>query len=337
MDRRLFMTTISACQANARLDAVLGDWLAAQLPERLSKSAIRRLIMAGAIRLDGRPIRRPGATLRVGAKLEASLDLRKLREAHERHDGTVVSPASLDVLYEDDHLLAVAKPANIVMHAAADPNRHDLFNTARQMLAGRTESGRPPYLGLHHRLDVETSGVVLFTKSEAANAPLARQFDRGEVKKTYHAIVTEDRNPATAERTPAHGRAGWRVENRLATVGAGRRARVREVAKGGAGAITAFTILERLRGALLVEARPETGRKHQIRAHLADCHMPIAGDLRYGGSGAVAACRAGRVMLHAWRLVLRHPTTGDEVTITCPYPEDFSSLLACLRRRPVSG
>jgi 23S rRNA-/tRNA-specific pseudouridylate synthase len=100
----------------------------------------------------------------------------------------------------------------------------------------------------------------------------------------------------------------------------------------GALATTDFTILERVGEAVLVEARPGTGRKHQIRAHLAGSRAPILGDSRYGGPMQSGRCRAGRVMLHAARLSLRHPVTDVPLTITCPYPADFEELLACLRR-----
>jgi RluA family pseudouridine synthase len=209
----------------------------------------------------------------------------------------------------------VAKPAGVVMHATADPRRADLFNTVRALRA-------LPYLGLHHRLDVETSGVVLFTKRERANAALADQFARSEVRKVYHAIVARPRRDVPPR---------WRVENRLAMAGTGRTARMQE-ALTGAHAATGFAILERLHAALMVEARPETGRKHQIRAHLAGSQLPILGDARYGGPPRAGGCVAPRVMLHAYSLSLRHPVTGSPLTISCPYPQDFTVALACLRR-----
>jgi 23S rRNA-/tRNA-specific pseudouridylate synthase len=97
--------------------------------------------------------------------------------------------------------------------------------------------------------------------------------------------------------------------------------------------VTAFQILDDLGPALLVEARPETGRKHQIRAHLSGTGMPILGDRRYGGPVLVGDCMAPRVMLHALRLSLRHPVTGEPLDLTCPYPVDFAALLLCLRRQ----
>jgi len=311
-------------EEGTRLDLLVRSWLERDLDRPFSKSAVRKLIMAGAIRLDGGPIRQPGALVHRAARLDGRIELSSL-DGRGAQDDTG-HPIDLVVLYEDEDVIAVGKPAGIVMHGTADPRRRDLFNSVRDFLARRSAGSASacavPYLGLHHRLDVETSGVVLFTKQERANAALAEQFTRGEVTKIYHAIILR----------PSHAVPGaWRVENRLAMIGSGQRARMRQAATG-ARAVTAFTILERLRGALLVEARPATGRKHQIRAHLAGSHGPILGDLRYGGMSRAGHALASRVMLHAWHLSLRHPATGAPLTITCPYPPDFEDLLARLRR-----
>jgi len=325
--RARLIHTVSREEQGTRLDLLVAAWLARELDEPLSKSAVRRLIMAGAIRLDGHPLRRPGAIVGVEARLEAVIDRARLDRA--AGGGAAVETTGLAILFEDDDLLAVAKPSGLAMHATADPRRSDLFNALRRLLAergGQRDAGAAlPYLGLHHRLDADTSGVVLFTRRERANAGLARQFAQGEVTKVYRAIVSRPRHEVPRR---------WRVENRLAMGGSGRTACMQEAAVG-TRAATAFAILESLPAALLVEARPETGRKHQIRAHLAGSHLPILGDTRYGGSSRAGRCVAPRVMLHAFTLSLRHPLTGAPLTITCPYPPDFTSLLARLRRPAV--
>ncbi len=320
-NRRL-LHTVSSDEAGTRLDLLVGSWLADALARPLSKSDVRRLIMAGAIRLHGRPIRRAGFVVETDLRLEAQIDVARLRDRSPA--ATEVPPS---ILYEDDDVIAVAKPAGTVMHATADETRPNLFDTVRRLLGDRRPaSGRPqatPYLGLHHRLDVETSGVVLFTKRESANRALARQFANGEVTKIYRAIAARPGDP------PARA---WRVDNLLTPAGTGRRARMREATEG-TRAVTDFELLEALGDdALLVEARPRTGRKHQIRAHLADSLAPILGDVRYGGPVRAGRCPVPRVMLHAWRLSLRHPVTAAPLTITCPYPPDFAQLAACLRR-----
>jgi RluA family pseudouridine synthase len=311
---RRFTCRVPPADAGRRLDLAVHEWLSGALGRPLSKATIRRLIMSGAIRLDGRPVRRPGAGLGEGARLDASIDECRLparagAEAAER----------APVLFEDRFLIAVAKPAGLSTHASADPGRPDLFTLVRRQVGG----GAPAYLGLHHRLDRSTSGVVLFTKDPAANAGLAAQFEGRQVEKTYHALTARPSGREVEE--------SWRVEGQLAATGSGRRARMVRVSEGGRLSATRFSLLARARSALLVEARPETGRKHQIRAHLCECGLPILGDERYGGARRVGTHEIPRAMLHARRLSLSHPVTGACLAIDCPYPDDFRLLLEALR------
>ncbi len=323
---------VARAQADIRLDAFLVDWLPAALDAAISRSAVRRLIMAGAVAVNGRLVRRPGLTLDVGWRVEARVDLSRLsaaakvpwRAAGSRAQGPA-APPPVDVLYRDPWLIAVAKPAGLLVHASADPQRPDLFARLRLMLAGETRAAAGasgmPYLGLHQRLDVDTSGVLLFSLDPNANEPLSRAFAEHRVEKIYHALTAR---PAAA----APGR--WTEDAPLAMTGSGRRARMSAVAAPGLTAETAFAILRRFRTALLVEARPKTGRKHQIRAHLAARGLAILGDLRYGGAPSVAGVSVARVMLHACALRLLHPLTGVALEIRCPYPRDFDDLLAHL-------
>ncbi len=338
MTHSRFAHAVSRSENGRRLDVVVANWLTRDLNRALSKSVVRRLIMAGAVRVNGRPVWRPGLLVDSGATLDAVIDGGKLQPASP---AAMADPSALEILYEDDDIIAVAKPAGLVMHATADPGRQDFFNAVRRLLARRLPrpDGRDnalPYLGLHHRLDVETSGIVLFTKRERANRALAEQFERGEVTKIYHAIATTPRLPRRIGNFGGSRplvTAAWRVENRLASTGRGRHARMDPVDTGGALAVTAFEILDDLGRALLIEARPETGRKHQIRAHLAAARMPILGDRRYSGAMDTDGCKAPRVMLHASRLIVRHPVTSEPLDLACPYPADFAGLIACLRRQ----
>lgn len=323
-----FAATIAAPDAGTRLDAFLERRLPEKIREPLSRSAIRRLIMAGAVTIAGRPVRRPGMALEAGARLQAFVDLSRLvgRSApHERGEAAgeaaAGTSASIEILYRDRWLLAVAKPAGLLVHASADARRPDLFSRLLGVLDDRQGAAGPPYLGLHHRLDVETSGVMLFTLDPAANEPLARAFAGHEVEKVYHAIVAR---PAW----PVPGR--WTERASLAMSGTGRRARMSAVATGGLAAETGFEIVRRLPAALLVEARPKSGRKHQVRAHLCARGLPILGDERYGGASRVRGVRVPRVMLHALSLRLRHPVTGAPLELRCPYPRDFADLLSRL-------
>ena len=289
--------TVSADESGLRLDRLVEGWVAAALEGPVSRAAVRRMVMAGAVRVAGRPLRRPGATVPAGVRVEVLADPARLRpDPAERETALRFGPERF--LYRDAYLLAVDKPAGLPMHATADAARPNLYDLVKARL--RAEGGEP-YLGLHQRLDRDTSGVVLFTLDPEANAPLARAFATGVgVAKTYHALCARP-----ARRVPEH----WRVSGPL----------------GGDGpqADTAFRLLRTLPHALLVEARPSTGRKHQIRIHLAEGGLPILGDGRYGSRDRSVP----RVMLHAHRLDLAHPLTGAPLAVTSPDPPDFRERL----------
>jgi RluA family pseudouridine synthase len=211
------------------------------------------------------------------------------------------------MLFDDDHLIAVDKPPDLPTHATADPNRPDLVT-----IVARTVGVNVADLGVHQRLDAGTSGVVIFARTPEANQGLARQFEARTVEKVYLAVVDARRRPELA---PGDG---WVEQAALAADGSGRRARVVAVSTGGQLAETAFRVRARDGERLLVEARPRTGRKHQIRAHLAAARLRIVGDDRYGWSGPKT-----RMMLHAWRLSLAHPVTGEPLEIEAPLPPGF--------------
>lgn len=316
---RALRHVVSAAQDGQRLDHVLAAWLARALDAPPSKAAVRRAIVIGAVRVDGRAPRRAAFELRAGMCLSvddaASLAARAV--------GEPAAPAGLRVLYEDAWLIVVDKPPGLPFHATADPRRTHLVGAVQALLARRPgATSDAPYLGVHQRLDRDTSGVVLFTKDKAANAGLAEQLERHAVEKVYVALT---RRPA---RLPP---ARWTVDDTLARVGRGRIGRVPANA-GGQRARTDFRLLDVLPGLLRVEARPRTGRQHQIRVHLAGGGLPIAGDATYGGARV-----APRVMLHAWRLSLRHPLSGAALTIESPPPPDFEEVLAGARARGFSG
>jgi RluA family pseudouridine synthase len=307
-----FSLTLEAGDEGRRLDEVLARWLPSAVGRPLSKSSLRRLVMAGAVTVDGRPRRRPGLPLARGQRVHARVDAARL-------GFTPTTAAPLAVLYRDEWLLAVTKPAGLQVHASADPTRPDLFTILRRQLAGDAvaEGEGLPYLALHHRLDIDTSGVIVFASAPEANRGLAEAFGEHRVEKVYEAIT------GRAAAAPA-GR--WTARGPLAPVGTGRAARVRVVA-GGQTAETSFAVVRRYPDALLVEARPATGRKHQVRAHLSDAGLPIAGDARYGGPPSIGGVAVPRTMLHAARLRFSHPVTGAPLDIRCPRPDDFQHLI----------
>jgi RluA family pseudouridine synthase len=315
----------TAAHSGRRLDIVVTEWLAARLGP-LPPATIRRLIMAGVVRIDGRPAKRPGLPLAPGRTLEAIVDQARLRtDRRPRDQPFVLTPAA--VLYEDDVLLAIDKPPGLPTVPTADPRRPSLVAATKTFLATRgpeRAATGDPYLGVHQRLDRDTSGVVLFARHPAANAGLAAAFAGHTIVKTYHALVARPLRPPQRS---------WKVRSRLAPVGRGR---VASVPSGGAPAETAFSVLETHAHGLLVEARPRTGRKHQVRVHLAEGGLGILGDAIYLPADPPGALGL-RLMLHARCLELHQPVTGKALVIESPYPDDFQQALSALRRGAMPG
>ena len=299
---RRYRLVADARLANRRADDVAREWLAQVLGTEPSRAAVRRLIMAGGLRVRGRPLRAPGHLIEGGAALDLLV-----RPELVRRDAGPSSLGEARVLYEDDALIAVDKPPGLVTVPSADPRRPSLVGLVEALLRSRAGSSRAVParpLGVHQRLDQDTSGVVLFVKEPAANAGLAAQFAAHTVEKTYLALTERPaRLPPKAWRTDAT------VEDRPA--------------------VTDFVVASVLARGLLVEAHPRTGRKHQVRIHLADAGLPIFGDRRYGGE----AGDAPRVMLHAVRLDLRHPLTNAPLSVESPLPADFRAVLEGLGGR----
>lgn len=216
---------------------------------------------------------------------------------------------SVGVLYEDAQLLAVDKPSGLVTHPAYKHPDGTLCDAvfARQTARGE---GRPWLL---HRLDRDTSGVVLFAKTESARRALVRQFERHLMCKRYLALTIGIPTPESGV-----------VEAPLARDPTDRRRTI--VTPGGQPAITRYHVLAAHAGYALVLAEPVTGRTHQIRAHLAAAGAPLVGDSRYLADGSPAVTVANHAMLHAWRLTIHYPGTGAPFTMTAPLPEDFSAL-----------
>jgi 23S rRNA (cytosine1962-C5)-methyltransferase len=212
------------------------------------------------------------------------------------------------VLYEDEDLFVVDKPAGLATHPPEPDRIDDAHTRALEWLAARGD--RAPYLGIHQRLDRETSGVLLFTRRREANANVAAELEGRRAKKTYVALVVG--------KPPEQGE----LRHRLAK-GEGGSVRVLSPnARGGQEAITRFRVLARHRGMARVELSPITGRMHQIRVQLAAAGFPIVGDVRYGGPPAE------RLFLHAASLTLAHPKTRRPVTFQARVPAVFDAHVA---------
>ena len=330
MDKQKLAWRINAAQRGVRLDHFLASGLAKAFKHEIPRSLACRIIESGAVSRDGLRERLASSKLATGMLIEVNVDPTTL-------DSTGLAPASgvgnqefswtpRRVLFEDEWLLAVDKPAGLPTHPTLDQRRTSVFSTLQAFLGQR--DGGTPYLGLHHRLDRDTTGVLLLTKHQKANAGTAALFSGKTLQKSYHALAVYG---APVPDT-------WEVENHLGVVGRVQKAsRFGAVCSGGDPARTSFRVLERLPGALLVEARPHTGRTHQIRVHLAEGGHAIVGDSFYGGPAHLTAGPAGgrvaapRVMLHAASLEFLHPITHVALKISSARPADFEGCLQALR------
>ncbi|MCM2278812.1 MAG: RluA family pseudouridine synthase [Oligoflexia bacterium] len=321
--------------ARKRLDQFLTEKLPEALGQPVSKGKARKLVVAGAVYLNGRRVRIASKELIPGARVELFVDSEKLAsDGRSRDRAFEMTPAR--VLYEDEWLIVVDKPAGLPTQPTLDEARENLFAAVKKFLA-RRDGQADPYVGLHHRLDRDTSGVVLFTKAREANAGVAALFAEHGARKVYRALTRLPGSGSASGFASGHGAPvegqfanEWTVKNYLGKAsGPGKKARISSVRSGGDFAHTDFKVLERLSGGLHIEARPLTGRTHQIRVHLAEGGLPILGDDFYGAPRDSAS----RVMLHAVSLTFTHPVNKTELSIQSPLPEDFLQCLNQLRRR----
>jgi len=293
--RRNALVPLSA--AGERLDL----FLVAEFPG-ISRKIIKKTLDSGQVFVDGRVERRAGFPLVGGECVQVTVS-----GAFGTDRAPALSIPPLQILYRDDDLLAIDKPAGWPVHrtVAGRVNLHDLV---RAELA--------PQAILLHRLDADTSGVLLFALSGPANLALSRQFAQHEVVKVYLALVAG--TPPDAFTVSDHLRSGVR----------GRTVRV---TSGGKSAETFFRTLATGEGVALVAAWPKTGRTHQIRAHLSIEGYPLLGDRLYGGPTSVtlAGCRrvADRHLLHAVQLRVAHPVSAEPLSFNSPLPADFRAFL----------
>jgi 23S rRNA pseudouridine1911/1915/1917 synthase len=301
--------------AGQRLDA----WVAAAGIE-LSRSQARHLIDAGAVRVGG-AVRKAGYAVRAGDRVDIEVPPPPAPRAEPEE-------LPLQVLYEDALLIAINKAPGMVVHPA--PGRwHGTLVNALLHRWGRLPAADDVRPGIVHRLDRDTSGVMVIARTPAALEHLARQFHDRTVAKRYLAVVRGVLRRDTLVIDAAIGR--HPTERKKMSTRAPR----------GRAAVTHVRVLERFAAATLVEASPHTGRTHQIRVHLAARGFPILGDAVYGG-GAVAARSVAqrarttlptvaRQALHAASLEVTHPERGDRIRFDAPLWADMEQLLAALR------
>jgi 23S rRNA pseudouridine1911/1915/1917 synthase len=312
---------ISDEQAGMRLDA----HLAAYFPGH-SRTHLRRAITAGGVLVDGHRAK-PAYRLKAGQQITVQLpDLPA--------PGPQPEDIPLDVLFEDDDLVAINKPPRMVVH----PSKGHWSGTLAAALAHHFERlssvGGAVRPGIVHRLDRDTSGVIVVAKSDPIHLELARQFEQRTVQKEYFAIVagTPDRDADVIEQP-----IGVHPYQR-------ERMAIRSGHTTSRNARTYYEVVERFRGFAAVSVFPKTGRTHQIRVHLAHARCPVLCDPLYGGRhqiirGELDSDRRppdptvllDRTALHARRLVLTHPRTGEELALQAPLPADLTRVLDELR------
>ena len=289
-----------------RLDVYL-----AEAVEGLSRSAAQKLIASGALTLDGQSVRKMDKTV---AGREYALEIPEAKPvAIEAQD------IALDVVWEDADCLVINKPKGLVVHPAAGHWDGTLVNALLHHcgaeLSGINGEIRP---GIVHRIDKDTSGLLIVAKNDFAHQALAEQLQDHSLSRTYEAVV----------------KGGFREDEGTVSAPIGRhpvdRKKMAVTEKNSRPAVTHWRVLERFGNYTLVECRLETGRTHQIRVHMAHIHHPLLGDTVYGSPkpelGLDSQC------LHARELRFRHPRSGEEITVSCPRPDWFEAVLEKLRR-----
>ena len=283
--------------APGRLDAVL----AGAFPD-LSRARVQRLIEAGHARING-VAGRKAATVAAGDALELDVPATP-------HDAAPTG-LSLPVLYEDPQLAVIDKPAGLAVHGAPGDTGPSVAGWWLEQLGPAAEAFDVERPGVVHRLDKDTSGVLLLAKTPAAQAALSAAFEARTVKKTYLAVVDGvPYRPKAVIDAPIDRHPGDRT--RMAIVTRGREAR------------TAYELLHSDGRRALIEVHPETGRTHQIRVHLAAIGVPVSDDAVYGKREP-----GGRQLLHAYQLTLPHPG-GGTLTVTAPIPPDMDRAIRAL-------
>ena len=322
-----FDLTTGPADVGQRLDV----YLAAALPG-VSRSRIRRAIDQGLVRLDGEP---PKASFKLEAVHRVAGQIPAAAE------GPHPEPIPLTVLLEDEHLVVVDKPPGMVVHPAKGHWAGTLASALVHRFGQLSTTGGAARPGIVHRLDRDTSGVIVVAKHDAAHTELARQFHDRTVQKEYLAIGAGrlDRDRGLIDRAigppPTHrGKMALRPEHPDSRP-----------------AQTFYEAVERYPGFALVRAQPKTGRTHQIRLHLAHVGVPVLCDRLYGGRAkitlgelrAITRCKrlgAGqadswvmleRQALHAHRIAFTHPATGKPVEATAPLPADLQAVVSVLR------
>jgi len=294
---------VEAADAGKRLDRFLSERLPAY-----SRSRIQGWIRAGRVRVGGSGAK-ASYILRGGEKIEVEpQQLPPLRAEPE--------PIPLEILYEDEDVVAVNKPAGMVVHAGAGRCSGTLVNALLARFGALSTLGGELRPGIVHRLDRLTSGVILVARNDAAHRFLAEQFAARQVEKIYLALVHGEVKAEAGRIGKPIARDPVRRTRMTARLGYGRAAE------------TEYRVLKRFRGYTLLEVKIGTGRTHQIRVHLSSLGHPVVGDRLYGAPARPPERPPlERIFLHAWRVRFESPSTGLPVEVTAPLPAELEAWL----------
>lgn len=311
-----------------RLDRVLEADVQTSFPELLlSRSKIAELIKSGSVRVDNTVVTKPGQKVKTGALIEADI-VQPRMEKLDTYD------FPLDILFEDESLIVINKPPGISMHPGAGNRTKTLVNILLERLKEPYNSAwqvdRP---GIVHRLDKDTSGIVVVAKDVGTHAALAKQFEERTVKRAYRALAFRSKRKATVFEKKDSGSLktfiGRDPKNRQ---------KMAVLSEGGKEAITHWSIVERLDQATLFDIVLGTGRTHQIRVHLSHFGAPLIGDPLYGPNlnfSDSALSRAvknfGRQALHAYKLGFLHPRSRKELYYEVGLPDDLNLLIEAFK------
>ena len=311
--------TVRTKQAGKRIDA----YLASRFTD-YSRSVIQRVIDLGAVEVNGRPAK---ASLRVRPD-----DVIKVRLPELTDPAPLAEDIPISIVFEDDSLVVVDKPPGMVTHPAKGNWGGTLVNALQfhfDELSAVAGEDRP---GVVHRLDRDTTGLLIVAKDDRAHRALALQFEERTIKKEYLALAynTPDRDRDRIDRS-----IGFHLTHR-------EKMAIRDVDRGGKPAVTRYEVIERFHGFSLIRCLPETGRTHQIRVHMAHIGCPIVADRAYSGRDKLTlgdltgklddqTLLIDRQALHAHSLRFRHPLTGAELSLSSPLPPDMETTLEALR------